>query len=910
MRYACSRQRRLKAVKQAGILNGVEYVEVRDSAESVESLRQRTLYARLLKPPAVDAVTKEVQGCAVIIDGGLRIPAVDVEWIARADHLPSSLTAPEQAELVDGLDDLDHVLVVRTGERGDFSWYRLALVVATGSTAPPAGFDPLLVEVEFSFKVECPSDFDCRPECACPPPQHSAPPIDYLAKDYQGFRRLMLERMALLAPQWTERNPADVGVVLVEMLAYVADELSYRQDAIATEAYLDTARSRISLRRHARLVDYRVHDGCNARAWVQIRVSSPTVELPAHTRLLTQTGQPPTFGPDSAEHEQARAADPVVFETVEPAVLHADLNELRFYTWGELGCCLPRGATAATLRGDWPSLRAGDVLVLAEKVSPTTKLEADARRTRRHAVRLVQVERGSDPSAAAIPDGSAAVTEIRWRDEDSLPFPLCLNTDDGDVEVSVALGNIVLADHGETHDAESLPAVPVARLTRVPPRPDCNQDEPAAIPVRYRPTLAWKPLTHVAVTPAKPLFEVPFTAALETRLENLQYASPLPEVFTGQGITLPSSGPVVRGAHPLWSVADATRAFQLRAVAGMLAVTEVATAAEASMRAAPREALPSLTVTGTFSGISNDWSPVPDLLNSSRTARELTVESEHDGTVQLRFGDDTHGMRPREGTSFTATYRVGNGVAGNVGAESIAHAVTPVAGIIKVSNPLPATGGTDPETADEVRRDAPEAFKVQQRAVTTEDYAEVTERNPQVQRAQATFRWTGSWHTVFVTADRFGGKPVDALFETRLRAGLEKFRMAGYDLEIDGPAFVPLEIALQVCVKPGYFRSDVAEDIRQALSNRRLPDGRRGLFHPDNLTFGQSVYLSAVLAAVHAVEGVQSVQVEAFQRQHEPETSAIESGELEMGRLEIARLDDDRNFPERGVLALTFGGGA
>jgi hypothetical protein len=29
-----------------------------------------------------------------------------------------------------------------------------------------------------------------------------------------------------------------------------------------------------------------------------------------------------------------------------------------------------------------------------------------------------------------------------------------------------------------------------------------------------------------------------------------------------------------------------------------------------------------------------------------------------------------------------------------------------------------------------------------------------------------------------------------------------------------------------------------------------------------------------------------------------------------MGRLEIARLDDDPSFPERGVLDLTFGGGA
>ena len=74
------------------------------------------------------------------------------------------------------------------------------------------------------------------------------------------------------------------------MLAYVGDHLSYQQDAVATEAYLGTARRRVSVRRHARLVDYAMHDGCNARAWVQVQVNATTlVTLPdeAHTGLLT-----------------------------------------------------------------------------------------------------------------------------------------------------------------------------------------------------------------------------------------------------------------------------------------------------------------------------------------------------------------------------------------------------------------------------------------------------------------------------------------------------------------------------------------------------------------------------------------------------------------------------------------------
>ena len=81
----------------------------------------------------------------------------------------------------------------------------------------------------------------------------------------------------------------DIGVALVEVLAYVGDYLSYYQDAVATEAYLDTARQRISVRRHARLVDYRMHEGCNARAWVTVESGQRPATRPArhllHRRL-------------------------------------------------------------------------------------------------------------------------------------------------------------------------------------------------------------------------------------------------------------------------------------------------------------------------------------------------------------------------------------------------------------------------------------------------------------------------------------------------------------------------------------------------------------------------------------------------------------------------------------------------
>ena len=148
-------------------------------------------------------------------------------------------------------------LFVFVDREGDFSYYVLRLV--------HAGIDPQRGEARFSFKAGCPSHFDCRVPVVCEPPALSEPALDYLAKDYQSFRRLMVDLIALRNPSWQERLPADLGMTLVELLAYAGDYLSYRQDAgPGTESYLDTCLHRISAARHARLIDYRMHNGRNA----------------------------------------------------------------------------------------------------------------------------------------------------------------------------------------------------------------------------------------------------------------------------------------------------------------------------------------------------------------------------------------------------------------------------------------------------------------------------------------------------------------------------------------------------------------------------------------------------------------------------------------------------------------------
>ena len=217
--------------------------------------------------------------------------------------------------------------------------------------------------------------------------------------------------------------------------------------------------------------------------------------------------------------------------------------------------------------------------------------------------------------------------------------------------------------------------------------------------------------------------------------------------------------------------------------------------------------------------------------------------------------------------------------------------------------------GSSLKSAARVRARAPFAFRTQERAVTRQDYADISARLTEVQRAAATWIHTGSWLTVFVSADRFGGGPVDDAFAARLSTFLDRFRLTGYDLDVDPPIFVPLEIELCVCVQAGHFRSDVRRAVLRVLGADTAPDGTPGFFNPDRMSFGQTVWLSPILAAVQAVPGVDSVRASIFRRLGDPGPGGLEDEALVFERLEIAQLDNDPNFPEHGQLRLKLSGG-
>ena len=854
----CSDRLRRKRVRQHQELNGLDYLEVGSD--------QRTLTVYFLGKMPVD-----LQPANVIIEGGRRIRDLQVETV--------DVVRDEAAES-------DSYMEVTVNKAGDFSTYTLRVVEGkneNGEWIRHPSFDARYDRVEFSFKVDCPSDLDCRQEVICPPVRREEPEINYLAKDYASFRQLILDRLALVMPDWKERHVPDLGITLVELLAYAGDHLSYYQDAIATEAYLDTARQRISVRRHARLVDYPMHEGCNARTWVCVETGSNLTLDPKDVYFITaQEGIAPVVSEQELQRQVTGGYE--VFEPVFKTEirLYAGHHEILFYTWGDQECCLPKGATTATLTGllvkdpnqdnelprcvpntrikdtEKPSselaasvadgisglhLKPGDVLIFEEVIGPKTGNPVDADPVRRHAVRLVDVQPGHDPL-----DPDTPITEITWDEEDALPFPFCLSSRGSAPNcemienISVARGNVILVDHGKTIDEPFDEEVKAKESVEAC---DClgKATETVLIPETFRPILKKNPVTFCQ--PVEP---------------------------------------------------------------GMAAIH--------MLRQDARQALPQIWLTGTTPDGDFEWTVQRDLLVSGSTDCHFVAETDNEGYAHLRFGNGELGKQPAAGTRFAAKYRLGTGTAGNVGADVIHHLVTRKTTLssaaITVRNPLAATGGTVPEPLAEVRLFAPHALRKRlERAITPADYANIVMREfpDRVQRAVASLRWNGNGYGVLVAIDPFGREVADDALLKEIEDRLYRYRRIGHDLSVQSARPVPLKIALSVCILPGYFRGHVKAALLAVFSNRQLPDGRLGFFHPDNLSFGDGIYLSRIVATAQAVTGVASVVVEEFQRFHEPAADEIENGLLPLNPLEIARLDNDPSFPENGLLTLNIGGG-
>lgn len=660
-------------------------------------------------------------------------------------------------------------------QTGDFSFYTL--------TVNGTDIDPFFGNRKLRFRLACDDRFDCRPPAVPPEALPEIPvAIDYLSKDYAGFRQALLDFIPTRLPAWTERSEADLGMMLLELFAAAADNLSYVQDRVANEAFLGTATQRRSVAGHLALIGYQMDEGAAAQTWLQFQLNA------AHTLAGTK-GFKVSNQPEASE-------DPViVFETLGEATLDPDHNKMLLFDFGNKNCCLPPSALNAALAGAFPKLKAGDYLLFDNGSS------------------------GRDVVRIASAQLAGAFTVVTWTAQTPLSHVYCTAN-------SVVRGNVVSATHGETVS---------------------EQLRPSSAARRQRLKLSYAPLAHL--DPDTP--GLPASMILQQSSSDFDNRAP-------------------RGISTLSVLVD-----------------------------------------------NAPWQQRTTLLGSRPQDRIYRVEIDDQGVAALVFGDGTFGQHLPVNAAVTATYRAGGGSRGNIGADTLiqAHPDAPVPWLNSVTNPLPATGGRDLESSDHARRIGPATFQTPLVAVTAADYQNAatsfTASNglPAIQRANASFRWTGSWLTVTLAVDPLGVDVLAPELRRQLLTALNAKRLAGYDVEITNPVYVPLELEILFDVQPGSQQGDVQQALLLALSNATLPGGAKGFFHPDNFTFGDSVFVSRLYAAIMSVPGVRNAQITGMARLHAAqqarETAAnLAQGYVSVGRDQIIRLDNDRNFPQNGTLTL------
>ena len=487
----CDPQRRaaLLAPDAPADISGIDYVEVHAGATTADPTILEVVLVKPLPLPLGRITPDNLR-----LTGGVRFAPPRAS--APVEHDPDAGSVSRWRITLPG------------DQPTDFSSYRLEIVANPGSTAPPAFLDARLAGVDIDFKLDCPAPGDCLP--ACPQSDTPAPSsarFDYRTRDYETFRRQILDRMAELVPGFVEDDPVDLTTTLVEALAARADQLSYRLDWVGTEAFLGTARSRAALARHARLMDYTIGEAESARTFAAFTFTpggavADGQELPRATPLLPRLPGRDVVIPAS-EAASILPTVSLVFETAHPLALWSWRNEVAFHTWSDEHCHLPRGACTATLvdgSGAGPGgLAAGDFLILLETRSPTTGARADARPEHRHVVRLTRVSPVSDVLAPA-----TRLVTVEWDAADALPFDLVLQRSRDDAPSSaearicaVALGNVAFCDHGLSLPPVSLDLTPAQaealRPALSPPSP--LDDQP------WRPTLDAGPIARVLAPP-------------------------------------------------------------------------------------------------------------------------------------------------------------------------------------------------------------------------------------------------------------------------------------------------------------------------------------------------------------------------------------------------------------------------
>lgn len=268
------------------------------------------------------------------------------------------------------------------------------------------------------------------------------------------------------------------------------------------------------------------------------------------------------------------------------------------------------------------------------------------------------------------------------------------------------------------------------------------------------------------------------------------------------------------------------------------------------------------------------WVEVQSFIDAREDSKVFVIIRDENEVVTLLLGDNVQGKIPVAGSDMMARYRLGGGVRGNVGAETIVSVVTPITFLsspvaVEVNNPLSASGGEERETIEEAKINGPRSLRALNRAVTAEDFAALAESFPGVAKAKVVTApqpqpdiQLGCCCLVSIIVAPEGGGIPSSVLKADLLAFLEERKMIGTCIQILDPNYVKVDITGTVFVAGNFDVTATAADLAARVDAFFNLTG-------EFVDFGQQIFLSDIYRMVDETPGVDHADLTKMTRKPE-----------------------------------------
>lgn len=260
-------------------------------------------------------------------------------------------------------------------------------------------------------------------------------------------------------------------------------------------------------------------------------------------------------------------------------------------------------------------------------------------------------------------------------------------------------------------------------------------------------------------------------------------------------------------------------------------------------------------------GSSNyiEYFRVTNFDTSTADDRVFKLLKDEDNFSWIFFGDSNTGKTPPNGSDIGVAYRVGGGVAGNVGANSVTVVSSSLGFTVAVTNPSEATGGSSPDSLKAQKEKGPLSLKALNRAVTLDDYRSLAMLVEGVYDAYVYYQ-ENSATAVLAVAPTGGGLPSTDL-KSAIQTEIDAKNSLGTEVEVVDPDIVAIDFEAVVTLTNSASQSIVSTEVdSEVAAFLSFGDEDSGS------NFGTDVFLSDITSLIDNIDGVDHVDVRKLTR--------------------------------------------